>query len=422
MIAGAQLGTTSRGLSGIVQRCDLLRPLPIQTLRRDYWRFLSASVFFDFGFGLFFFMFNLYLAAEHFDERSIGFFTSAFALGSLMATLPAGVLAKRIGLRPLLAVCLLGAPLAGAIRVFSASISGQWIASFFFGVTMCGWAVCTPTVLARLTEPRNRSVGFSLNFAVGIGTGVAAGYIGGHVPAHMMQSGFVFSIGSAMRVTLLLACAVVALGVLPLTRRRFLAHKRVKLPQGMRQSARTSYLRRFLLAFGTWSAVSAAFSPFAGLYMARILGLPLARIGEVFAASQFVQVLAVLSTPILNRHLGVRRTVIAIQSCCGALLLLISVQRRIPVLIVCLIMLSALQYMAGPNMYALLMANTPDPSRSTAAAAQSTVAASTAIIASSVAGIIVFRSGYQMLFACLAAVALASALLFGLAQIETRDE
>jgi len=49
-------------------------------LSRHFWVFFTVAFFFDFGFSVYFFLFNLYLLDIHFNERTIGLMGGALAL------------------------------------------------------------------------------------------------------------------------------------------------------------------------------------------------------------------------------------------------------------------------------------------------------------------------------------------------------
>ena len=87
-----------------------------KNLGHEYWVFFSAAFFYDAGFAIYFFLFNLYLLDHRFNERAMGWIGGAMTLGSLVGTLPAGALAQRIGLRPLLIALFVSAPLMNAMR------------------------------------------------------------------------------------------------------------------------------------------------------------------------------------------------------------------------------------------------------------------------------------------------------------------
>ena len=383
------------------------------TLNRAYWHFLSGSIFFDFGFGLFFFLFNLYLADLRFNEAQIGLFSSVFTLGGLVATFPSGMVARRYGLRPLLVICVIVAPVAGVLRVFSITPGAQILASFLFGVTMCGWAICTPVALARLTTERNRSFGFGLNFGLGIGSGVLAGVIGGHLPAILIRDHLATSSTNAMRIILALACAVVTLGAFPLTRSRLLASPTAPTQHFSQPSCKgRRILTSFLIAFGVWGSVAAAFAPFAYIFMVHNVGISLPHVGEIFAISQLLQVVGTIGTPVFHRLLGAKRTIIAIQCGAGAMLFLLSHSILSTAVIAEFILLHAFLYLAGPTIYALAMTAIPEVDRSTTSTAQSLTSSVVGIGSAALAGLIVSHYGYPMLLRSVALLAFAAAFLF----------
>ena len=400
--------------------CDLLKPLPIETLSRHYWTFLSASVFFDLGFGLCFFLFNLYLNALHFNERSIGMVTSAFTIGALLGTYPAGLLARRLGLRPLLTICMLAAPVAACARLFVLAPSMMMITSFFFGLCMCGWAVCTPTALARLTTEANRSIGFSLNFAVGIGAGVLAGFIGGRLPSIFVARFSLPSAAEGIRWTLFFAAMLVCLGALPLLRKDFLRTSiELATTHPPRTAMHRAFLIRFLIAFAIWSSVAGALAPFTSLYLLRQVGLPLHRVGTIFALSQLFQVAAILSVPVVFRRLRSLRTIVTTQLLTAGALLLLARLHSPTLAAPFLIALNAVLYMAGPTIYGLLMTHTDDSRRSMASAAQSFTSSLVAAGAAWIAGALITRHGYPFLFMATAGTAVLAAIAFlMLVQIE----
>src|SRR6185312_9850887 len=149
---------------------------------RDYWAFFYAAFCMDLGFGLFIFLFNLYLIDLHFDERFIGRVLACFTLGNVAGTIPALMVARRYGLRPLLLLAFSVVPLLAALRIFFLGTHSQLALAFVTGAALCGWPICFSPAVARLTNEKNRAAGFSLAFAAGIGLGTLAGIAGGYLP------------------------------------------------------------------------------------------------------------------------------------------------------------------------------------------------------------------------------------------------
>ena len=113
-----------------------------KNLSRAYWTFFAAAFFLDAGFSVYHFLFNLYLLDLHYNERTMGLLGSAMTIGSLVGTLPAGMLARRFGLRPLLIVCFTVAPLLQMVRVVWLWPQVLIGLSFLAGVAISGWGVC----------------------------------------------------------------------------------------------------------------------------------------------------------------------------------------------------------------------------------------------------------------------------------------
>ena len=90
---------------------------PFAKLGRPFWVFFTAALFLDFGFDLYFFLYNLFLLNLHYDERAIGIISSALTVGNLVGTIPVSMLARRFGLQKLLLVCFIAAPLVSIVRV-----------------------------------------------------------------------------------------------------------------------------------------------------------------------------------------------------------------------------------------------------------------------------------------------------------------
>ena len=90
-----------------------------ESLSRQFWIFFTAAFFFDFGIGLYFFLFNLFLLSLRFDERMMGFVTGALTLGNVVGTIPVGLLARRFGLQKLLLFCFIVAPIISIFRTMA---------------------------------------------------------------------------------------------------------------------------------------------------------------------------------------------------------------------------------------------------------------------------------------------------------------
>ncbi len=375
----------------------------------DFWRFFAAAFFFDFGFGLFFFLFNLYLTDLHFNERIIGQIMASLTLGNVVGTIPAMILVRQWGFRRPLLFSFLAAPLICGLRIFVLLPPAQIGLAFLTGLALCFWPICFSPAVAKFTNEQNRASGFSIVFATGIGMGCLAGLAGGYLPRLLQTTGAGLSPVAGIRAVLLCSCGAVMLGAWPLA----------KLAQDAKPASFTNgmrifhpFLLRFLPPFILWNVVTASFSAFGAVYLQKVLGLTLGRVGAVFSASQLLQFAAVLSTPLLYRRLGTIKGISLAQIITAAFLLLIVSTRTVPLSVVYFLAFNGAQWMCGPGIYRYLMEHIPEEERSTASAVQNLSGAFCQAGTAVLTGNCIVQFGYSAVIAGNAAIALFAALLF----------
>jgi len=389
-------------------------------LSRGFWVFFTALFFFDLGFAAYYFLFNLYLLDFHFNERTIGLVGGALALGSAAGALPAGLLARKVGLRPLLIGCFVAAPLLGALRAVMMWETAQIGLAFLAGVAMCLSGVCSLPALARLTTEENRATAFGLVYSTSIGTSALGGVVCGYLPLWLRLAGFVMQPAQVKRVILLASCGTAAIGLLALFRLR------VPSPQGeISGQDRTQestvhrpwklhpFLLRFFPAMVLWTAVLTSFTPFSNVYLSQDWQIPLSRIGLIFFVAQIVQCCLGLLSPMVFRRLGLLNGIVATQVLTAAALACLAGTHDTRLVAPLFIAFTAIQWMNTPGLENLLMSEVPDEERSTASSMMMFCNAVVAAGATSGAGTLFVWFGYPRVLLGIAALALTSALLFG---------
>lgn len=383
-----------------------------------FWVFFAVECFVDFGFSLYFFIFNLYLVDCHFNERTIGLVGGALTFGSVAGTLPAGWLARKIGLRPLQLYSMIAAPLLGLARVFVMWEPAQIGLAFLTGLALCVWAVCYLPTLARLTTSENRASAFSIIFSVSIVVSALGGLVCGSLPQLLKTAGYTLQAVDIKRLILIGACGVAGIGAFPLSRLRLPLPQESESQIPIKSEKRIWKINPFLLRFvplmALWTATLACFTPFAHVYLTRDFHISLSQIGFVFFASNVIQMCATLMTPVIFRRLGLMKGIVATQVAAAVAMGCLAVTHNRGLAVALFLGFSAAQWMSTPGLYNMLMSRVADEERSSASAMTMFSNALLQSCAMAGAGILFVQFGYPRVLAGIAGLALTAALLFGL--------
>ncbi len=381
---------------------------PFAKLGRPFWIFFTAALFLDFGFDLYFFLYNLFLLNLRYDERAIGLIGSSLTLGNLAGTIPIAILTRRFGLQKPLLFCFIAAPIICIVRVQIPWMAGQVIFAFLTGVALSAWPVCFAPTVAKLTTNETRVFAFSITFATGIGTGTLAGLAGGYIPVLFHSVSKLGSLTTGMRVVLIGAAGISMIGAYPISKLRITPRP---ADENRRLFVFHPFLLRFLPAFAAWSLVTGSFVPFAPVFFQKQLGVSLPHVGLIFSASELVQFCAVLLVPFLYRRVGTVAGIVVAQLVAGAAALVLGRAHSAEYAIGCYLAFAGAQFTAGPGFYGMLMSRTPEGDRSSASAMQNIAGALSQAGASALTGILIVRSGYGSIFAADVALIVVSTML-----------
>ena len=384
-------------------------------LSRDFWVFFAVAFFWDFGFSVYVFLFNLYLLDYRFNERAMGLVGGALTIGSVAGTLPVGWIARRTGLRPLLAVSMFTAPLIGVARTLVMWEPAQIGMAFVAGLAMCIWGVCFLPALARVTTEENRASGMSLIFSVAVGTSALGGLVCGYLPSWLASAGHSMQSAELKRLILLASCGIAFVGLLPLLSLRLPLQASEHQPRDSKPKRYwkiSPFLLRFLPSMALWTTVVASFTPFANVYLSKGLHIPFARIGFIFSGAQVVQLCVTLLAPMVFRSLGLVNGIVATQIATAAALALLAGTGNQGLAIALFLSFSALQWMSAPGLYTVLMSTVPDEERSSAAAMTMFCNAVFQSMATAAAGVLFAQFGYPRVMLGISVLALTAALLF----------
>ena len=385
-------------------------------LSREFWIFFVAALCYDFGFAMFLFLYNLFLLDHGFNERQLGLIAGAMTLGSVVATIPVGIIAQRVGLKRVLLTAFTLLPPISIVRLFILGERAQVGLAFLTGLSICGWAVSFCPIAAKITIAKNRTFAFSLLMSVGIAAGGLGGLVGGFLPGWLQLFSPSLHAAEAKRVVLLLCCVIVAVGIWPLTRLSLRnEHEQQTSPWSF-----DPYLIRYLPAIALWSLASGAFIPFATAYLSRFVHVPLPHIGLIVSASQLAQVVAILFAPAVFRRCGLVVGITYTQLATAIALAALARTHNISLIVALFLGFTGFHWMGGPGIYSLLMERVAEGRRSTASAANNLVTSLCQAIAAPIAGAAYVDFGYPTVLSTIAAVAVAAAILFWLLLRDTR--
>jgi MFS family permease len=375
---------------------------------KAFFIFLAASALYDFGLFIFFLLYNLYLLDRGFKEDFLGLVASAVTAGSVVGTIPAAMLANRFGLKRAIQLCFLSIAVISASRVLVIEPAALLGLAFLGGMAGSIWAVSISPAIAQLTGEENRPFGFSFIFSTGIAIGIAGGIAGGSLGGWLMKLHLASGKLHAAQGSLLIGCGIAALASWPASHLRF----ETAPPRETRLFPRNPFVFRYLAALAVWSLATGAFNPFFNAYFARVIHMPVQRIGFVFSGAQFAQVIAMLLAPAVFRKFGLVTGIVYTQVLTALTLAGLATGPGASMAALGFMGYSAFQWMSEPGMYSLLMSQVSAPERTGASALNFLVVFSANAIAAALAGAALSKYGYSPVLGTAAVVALLAAVLF----------
>lgn len=379
--------------------------------RGQFWWLFAAAIFFNFGFSAFYFLFNIYLMHFGATERLLGLIGSLLAVGSILGTIPVGIIAQRYGLRATLMGGILLAASFSMLRAYLVLPSAQLVLAVCCGLIMCFWAVCLSPAIAGLTSERERPVAFGLMFASGIGVTGLGAFTGGRLPGwlHAIPFHHPLNMEAPMGMALILACGVTLLALLPISRISLRSRSMdVRFPRFS-----NPFLRRFLPAIAVWSLVTGSFVPFANVYFVHHLHFTVARAGTILSVSNLAQFFAMLGAPILFRKAGFRAGIMLTQFASAAAVVILAITHTAAGAEAIYWIYVAVQCMNEPGIYNLLMDRIPVSEHNGASAATFLVSGTAQAVASLAMGLAIVHFGYPAALIVVSAFAVLAAVMFG---------
>lgn len=275
----------------------------------------AALVGFTF-FGVFSALFNIFLLRLGFDTQSIGQVNGAGWLAYALLCVPAGVLARRIGIRQVLVIGLglmsAGFALSALPGLIVPAMQKTWVIISTV-MSKVGFAFYFPNLasaLLRYCRPEERSHVFSAEWALFALGGFAGSYASGQAPGFFAT----FLNDSIQNPTsyqyvLLAGALLLTLALKPLSRLGT-AHENARVVSIPRTS-RTPYLLFILMAsiYFLWMVGENGVGVFFNVFLDTKLDVSVSNIGSLMAAAQLITIPLILLMPLITTRIGTRNMI-----------------------------------------------------------------------------------------------------------------
>ena len=366
-----------------------------------------------FGTGLIFhaFLYNFYLEALHLPTEVMGHAAAALTAGGLVMLLPAGILTDRAGpqLSITIAAAVLGIGLTlGAVATTPLAV---YAAAAVAGAGSGIWRVATPPILMGLTEPGTRARAFAWNVGLLVAWGGLGTAIAGLTPGWLEHRWGLAHL-PAMRGALILGAVGSAASVLLFRTLRGPLEHTADVTAAAAPAPASANGRMLLLVslVAIWMLGSALAAPFFNIYFSREHGLPIARIGVVFAAVNGAWALVVLASGEAARRFGVGRVLNAALLLFAPAMLGLSVAGNVELAVALYFFQGLIGPVTNPLIDQWLLGQTSPERHGLVSSWRQVAADLSGMIGASCGGYVLATGGFDWLFRAAAAIGLVGGL------------
>jgi MFS family permease len=310
--------------------------------------FLVGSLIIWIGSSMFMLLLNLYFRELGFSEGYIGKVLSRTALGAVLLAVPTGLFIGRFTFKLVLTVSAFIMAAGYAAQVITASSPTILLAAFVTGIGITLFRVASAPFFMRQTSEKERTYLFSMNFAVSTAGALTGSLIGGFLPrlfSAITDLGY-----EQYRYSLLVAVLIIISSAIPFFSIVEARPDRKSHSQFLSKLKETDWRLIARLAIPTFIIGSGAglIIPFMNLYFRDLFNSTAGTIGILFALLQCFMTAGTLAGPLLNKRMGLVRSVVLTQLASIPFMLVLSFSRFFPVVIVAFLLRGALMNMNQP--------------------------------------------------------------------------
>ena len=296
----------------------LFRGLDPRRYHRNVQHYVLFGIFYFFGFGLFFLLYNLYLLRLGFREDFIGQLAGMSPLASGLFAIPIGIWSDRIDRRPFLVAAALLLAVSQVVLCLSASSAVLLACAFLGGISSALVFVNHVPYLAENSRPRERGQVLAIGYSTQVLTRMVVSLVGGSLPALIASfCGVSTDRPEPFRYALLIGAGLTALAAVPLLGvRRGRASVSKPTPSPVTPAERADARKVLTLLTVNNAFKGAAFGisfPFFNVFFQETLLASAAAIGLIFFCAQGAALPSTMASPAISRRYGKIRSLVPMR-------------------------------------------------------------------------------------------------------------
>ena len=374
----------------------------LRSFRWNARMYLVFTIIFGAAMGVRRLIFNFFVLSLGYDEALLGTMITVHNLTALLAALPMGYLADRLGRKLSLVSSTILVALSVIIMV---SFPKAWILvalNIVFGLGMSISSVTMGPFLMENSSETERTYLFSFGSGLQMAAGFVGNWIGGYLPGWMGTTFNVDAISSTAYGNALLATAVfTVLGVVPLI---MLRNPNIKMSE--RSSlAPMSYLKdhfgqisKLVLPMLITSIGAGLIMPFMNIFFRNVHNQPDPVIGSVFAWGSLAMGIGLIIAPVLADRFGKIQVVVLTQALSIPFLFILGFSPFFVISAIAYFIRLALMNLGGPVYQTFVMEQVEPQARATVASLTSMASSFGWAFSPSISGWIQVNYGFRPAF------------------------
>lgn len=375
----------------------------IQAFRPNARRYLVYLIFFGIGMGVFQLLYNFYVLSLGYDESLLGNLITVNNSTALLAAIPMGYLADRLGRKG----AIMTSTVAYAVGVLVMVLFPGTIIFFAMNVVL-GLAQSLSTVtqspfLMENSGPEERTYLFSLSFGLRMTAIFVGNWVGGYLPSWL---GLWQNVDGTSRLAYGLALGAIALimllGLLPLSR---MERQHFSKDEERSLFLPLSYFRQHFSTFSklvlpilVTSFGAGLFMPFMNVFFRQVHGQSDQAIGTLFAWGSLAMAVGFLFAPVIAEKYGKIQLVVFTQLLSIPFLMMLGFSPWIGVAALAYYARLALMNMSNPVYQTFVMEHVQPEARATAASLVSMAWSSGRAFSPTISGYLQVQYGFNPVF------------------------